>query len=81
MTRRPRDISGKELVKRLARAGFQHTKTVGSHATCTSTDRGGFKVYIPLHDSIAVGTLHSILRRVSKHLEIPLDQLTQLLEL
>lgn len=44
----------------LERAGFEHVSTRGSHAKYRSGDR---TVIVPLHRTLAVGTLRSILRQ------------------
>ena len=81
MTRRPRDVSGAVLVKRLERAGFYHVRTEGSHAVCTAESHGKFSVYIPLHKQVAIGSLHNILRRVAAYLKVSVVELTDSLEL
>jgi predicted RNA binding protein YcfA (HicA-like mRNA interferase family) len=81
MTRRPRDVSGVELVKRLARVGFMHTRTEGSHAVCIAREQGKLGVYVPLHRNVAIGTMHNILRRVASYLEVSMGELLELLDL
>ncbi|MGH3245193.1 MAG: type II toxin-antitoxin system HicA family toxin [Trebonia sp.] len=56
----PAGLSGEDVAKALERAGFQHVSTRGSHAKYRSGDR---TVIVPLHRSLAVGTLRSILRQ------------------
>jgi predicted RNA binding protein YcfA (HicA-like mRNA interferase family) len=56
----PAGLSGAEVAKALERAGFEHVSTRGSHAKYRSGDR---TVIVPLHRSLAVGTLRSILRQ------------------
>ncbi len=56
----PSGLSGAEVAKALERAGFAHVSTRGSHAKYRSNDR---TVIVPLHRSLAVGTLRSILRQ------------------
>jgi predicted RNA binding protein YcfA (HicA-like mRNA interferase family) len=56
----PTGLSGGDVAKALERAGFQHVSTRGSHAKYRS---GGRTVIVPLHRSLAVGTLRSILRQ------------------
>jgi predicted RNA binding protein YcfA (HicA-like mRNA interferase family) len=52
-------VSGKETVKALKAAGFEHRSTKGSHAKLRHLD--GRVVIVPLHRSLARGTLSSIL--------------------
>lgn len=54
-------VSGKEVVQALERAGFEHRSTKGSHAKLRHID--GRVVIVPLHRSLARGTLGSILRQ------------------
>jgi predicted RNA binding protein YcfA (HicA-like mRNA interferase family) len=54
-------VSGKETVKALEAAGFEHRSTKGSHAKLRHPD--GRVVIVPLHRSLARGTLSSILRQ------------------
>lgn len=54
-------VSGSDLVRALKGAGFTHTSTKGSHAKLRHPD--GRVVIVPLHKSVARGTLSSILRQ------------------
>lgn len=54
-------VSGREVVRALEGVGFEHTSTKGSHAKLRHAD--GRVVIVPLHKSIARGTLSSILRQ------------------
>lgn len=56
----PNGLSGAEIAKALERAGFGHVSTRGSHAKYRKDDR---TVIVPLHRSLAPGTLRSILRQ------------------
>ena len=57
----PRDISGKDAVKALRRAGFEEKpKTGGSHVRLS---KGSRRVVVPMHDAIKPGTLANILRQ------------------
>ncbi|MBZ5594528.1 MAG: type II toxin-antitoxin system HicA family toxin [Acidobacteriia bacterium] len=58
----PRDVSGAEAVRALERMGFSVTRQVGSHVRL----RNGPKcVTVPLHRSLAPGTLQGILRQAA----------------
>jgi predicted RNA binding protein YcfA (HicA-like mRNA interferase family) len=54
-------LSGQDVVRVLARAGFEHRSTRGSHAKLRHPD--GRVVIVPMHRSLARGTLGSILRQ------------------
>jgi predicted RNA binding protein YcfA (HicA-like mRNA interferase family) len=60
MTRLP-VVSGAEAVKALERGGFVCVSTRGSHAKLRHPEGG--LVIVPLHRTLAVGTLASILRQ------------------
>ncbi len=56
----PAGLSGADIAKALERGGFQHISTRGSHAKYRSGER---TVIVPLHRSIAAGTIRSLLRQ------------------
>jgi predicted RNA binding protein YcfA (HicA-like mRNA interferase family) len=56
----PRDISGAEAVKVLERLSFSITGQTGSHVRMA---RGARRVTVPMHRSLVVGTVQSILRQ------------------
>jgi predicted RNA binding protein YcfA (HicA-like mRNA interferase family) len=65
--RLPRDVSGEELAKALARLGYKVTHQTGSHLRLTTQERGEHHVTIPAHDPLRVGTLNAILRDIAEH--------------
>jgi predicted RNA binding protein YcfA (HicA-like mRNA interferase family) len=57
------DISGLDLLKILEKEGFRRVKTKGSHQTIEKiTPEKHIKTSVPLHPSLAKGTLSAILR-------------------
>ncbi len=60
MTKLPRELSGKEVVKALQRAGFYVKRQKGSHIVLRR-DNPFAQVVVPDHKSIDTGTLASIL--------------------
>lgn len=52
-------VSGRQVVRALEAAGFEHKSTKGSHAKLRHAD--GRVVIVPLHRSVRRGTLGSIL--------------------
>lgn len=58
----PAGLSGADVARALERAGFQHISTRGSHAKYRA---GTATVIVPLHRSLATGTLRSILRQAN----------------
>jgi len=78
--RLPRDISGDDLIKMLAKVGYTATRTTGSHVRLSRiTDQDAHHVTIPLHKNIRVGTLNNILSDVGSHLNITRQELLKLL--
>ena len=72
----PRDISGGDLVKRLARYGYHPVRQTGSHQRLSGVIDGKIHtITIPLHKPLRVGTLHNILKDVAEHRHIPLTKL------
>jgi len=79
--RLPRDIDGTRLVKALRVMGYEVSRQTGSHIRVTTQRDGEFHDVIPHHDPIKVGTLASILKRISAHHGIIVDQLLEILDL
>jgi len=74
--RLPRDWSGDELVRRLARVGYSVTRQTGSHVRLTKPPPPSeHHVTVPRHDTLRIGTLAGILDDVAAHLEITRDEL------
>jgi predicted RNA binding protein YcfA (HicA-like mRNA interferase family) len=77
--RLPRDLSGGDLIKRLARLGYHATRQTGSHVRLTSMIRGEHHLTVPLHDPLRIGTLATILDSVAKHHDLSRESLLDLL--
>ena len=75
--RLPRDLSGADLVKALARIGYRVTRQTGSHVRLTIDTPAQHHVTVPAHDPLKVGTLAGILSDVAGHLKISRDDLLQ----
>ena len=60
MTRLPRGLSGKKVIKALEKAGFYVKRSKGSHIVLRR-DNPFVQVVVPDHKSIDTGTLDSIL--------------------
>ena len=71
----PRDLSGAQLAKALARVGYSATRQTGSHLRLTTASPSEHHVTIPLHDPLRVGTLAAILADIAAHQEISRDEL------
>ena len=79
MPKIPRDLSGRELAKLLAKEyGDKFERESGSHIRLASSCRGNdHKITIPDHTEIEIGTLNNILKDVSAYLGISKEQLVQ----
>lgn len=56
-------LSGREVIRVLERLGFVQVRQRGSHVVMKkSTTEGSVGCVVPLHDEVALGTLHSILK-------------------
>ena len=62
----PRDISGAEALRALERLGFSVIRQTGSHVRLAQGDR---RVTVPMHRSLVVGALQSILRQAGVSLD------------
>jgi predicted RNA binding protein YcfA (HicA-like mRNA interferase family) len=75
--RLPRDTGGEELASRLKAYGYAVTRQTGSHMRLTTLRGGEHHVTIPRHVSMRLGTLHSVLRDVAEHFDLPREVLVQ----
>ena len=71
----PRDLSGAELAKALARIGYRVSRQTGSHIRLTTDSPTQHHVTIPAHDPLKLGTLAAIVGDVAEHQEISRDAL------
>lgn len=53
-------LSGNKLIAILKKAGFQVVRQKGSHV---SLQKDNYKTVVPLHNELAKGTLHGILKQ------------------
>jgi len=57
-------VSGQEAIRSLQRLGFERVRQRGSHVILKKeTTEGEIGCVVPLHDEIAIGTLHGILKQ------------------
>jgi predicted RNA binding protein YcfA (HicA-like mRNA interferase family) len=75
--RLPRDLTGRDLAKALARLGYAFDRQVGSHIRLTTTQPSEHHITIPDHDPLKIGTLNSILRDVGEHAKLDRQALLQ----
>ena len=72
--RLPRDLSGEELAKQLAKFGYQVTRQTGSHMRLTRHNDNEHHITIPKHANLRVGTLNNILNDIAEHLKISKEE-------
>ncbi len=64
MTKLPRNLPGRELIKILSKFGFEKRRQKGSHVILVKETSGGkLGCVVPLHDSLKPGTLKAILKQ------------------
>jgi predicted RNA binding protein YcfA (HicA-like mRNA interferase family) len=73
----PRDLSGADLAKALARVGYRVTRQSGSHIRLTTSSPSQHHVTVPAHDPLKIGTLAGILSDVADHLKVSREDLLQ----
>jgi predicted RNA binding protein YcfA (HicA-like mRNA interferase family) len=76
----PRNISGQDLIRALKKLGYETTRQTGSHIRLTRrTEKEEHHLTIPEHNPIKIGTLHSILTRISIQTGISMENLIKML--
>ena len=71
----PKDITGKELVKRLNLLGYVTIRQNGSHVRIQTEQNGKHSETVPNHNPMKQGTLRKILKNVANHFDLTLDEL------
>ncbi len=76
----PRNVSGQDLIRALKKLGYEATRQTGSHIRLTRrTDKEEHHLTIPEHNPLKIGTLHSILTRVSLQTNVSVEKLIEML--
>ena len=73
----PRDVSGAQLVKALAKLGYSVSRQAGSHVRLTCYQPTQHHVTVPNHDELRIGTLAAILGDVAAHHGLSRDELIE----
>jgi predicted RNA binding protein YcfA (HicA-like mRNA interferase family) len=73
----PKDLTGKELIKLLRQFGYEIVRQNGSHIRIQTNEKGRHSETIPNHNPLKSGTLRQILKNISSHFEISLDELEE----
>jgi predicted RNA binding protein YcfA (HicA-like mRNA interferase family) len=77
--RLPRDVSGKDLARRLSVFGYEQTRQSGSHIRLTTNRNGTHHITVPAHESLRLGTLSSIVVDVAQHLGLDKETVVETL--
>ncbi|MDO8677082.1 MAG: type II toxin-antitoxin system HicA family toxin [Acidobacteriota bacterium] len=77
--RLPRDVSGDDLARHLARLGYQTTRQSGSHLRLTTDRNGQHHITIPRHAALRIGTLAAVLTELESHHRLDREALLDLL--
>ncbi len=81
MPRLPRDLSGKELIKKLSKSwGYEKTHQTGSHVVLETKEPSTHQIVVPEHKNLRIGTLNSILRMVSAHKDVSREDILDTLK-
>ena len=75
--RLPRDLTGAQLIRALAKFGYCATRQSGSHVRITCSLPAQHHVTVPLHDPLRIGTLAAILAAVAEAQGLTRDELQQ----
>lgn len=70
----PRDLSGRDLTRRLSRLGYALERQRGSHITVRSDGTITHSLTVPDHAPLKIGTLRAILRDVATHHGLTYDE-------
>ena len=77
----PRAVSGASLLVSLRRLGYEAVRRRGSHVRITTQVKGEHHEVVPLHSPIKATTVSSILKSVSRHHGMSVEELLNLLGL
>jgi predicted RNA binding protein YcfA (HicA-like mRNA interferase family) len=73
--RLPRDLTGQQLAKALAKLGYVVDRQSGSHLRLTTHENGVHHVTVPNHSPVKIGTLNAIVRDIADHFGMSRDDL------
>lgn len=75
----PRGVSADRLIRALARLGYRQIRQKGSHVRLRNEGPPVHIISVPLHDSLKIGTLHSIVTEVAQMRSTTIESILQLL--
>ena len=73
--RLPRDLTGAQLIRHLAKIGYKTTRQTGSHVRLTCESPTQHHITVPLHDPLRIGTLAAMLSAVAEAHGMTRDEL------
>lgn len=75
--KRPRSVSGRELVHKLKPLGYRVTRQVGSHMRLTTEQNGQHHITVPAHSSLTIGKINAVLWELSRHFGISREEVLE----
>lgn len=75
----PRNLTGAQLIRALAKLGYAATRQSGSHVRLSCEVPLQHHITVPLHDPLRIGTLAAILADVADAQALTRDELLQIL--
>lgn len=75
----PRNLTGAQLIRALAKLGYAATRQSGSHVRLSCEVPLQHHITVPLHDPLRIGTLAAILADVADAHALARDELLQIL--
>lgn len=79
MKKVPRNLSGEQFIKLLAKLGYSKNRQVGSHARLITDKNGKHSITIPIHDPLKIGTLSKIINDVAIHHKMTKEEVIEYL--
>jgi len=73
--RLPRNLSGVELIQKLARLGYKPTRQTGSHVRLSCSEPSQHHITVPQHEALRIGTLSAIVADVAAHKKLTREEL------
>jgi predicted RNA binding protein YcfA (HicA-like mRNA interferase family) len=70
----PKDLTGKDLIKRLKVFGYEPIRQTGSHIRVQTEKNGKHSETIPTHKPLKQGTVKGILKNISTHFNMTLEE-------
>lgn len=75
--KRPRDISTKQLIRKLRKYGYEPTRQTGSHVRLTTNRGGQHHITIPQKRQLTIGKINAVLWELVRHFGVPRNKLME----